>query len=315
MKAKYIVSDRDRKLLEHNGFNSFESLWNARLDWFEEPNYRRNGWSGVSRHVLNGPDGSDVVVFIKRQQNHNFRSCLHPIRGLPTLYREYRNLCKLKTYGIPCAELVFYEHRNIGGHWQAILITRSLSGYRPMEACLDSIKPDDVAARRALLASVAQMLSRIHGHRLRHGSLYAKHVLVRVRTPLISLQEGAYEFHSAVVDLERMRVRFPLFQLALDDLDQLYRRWRHGEGDWEVFVGSYLACIERAGLGRRVERAVIRKCAMNWTKPGQSGSPGSCARQLIRSALHTILGGSRGDNAAYVAANAGSRPGSVHGQT
>jgi len=298
--AKYIVSDCDRRLLEHNGFDSFESLWNVRLEWFEEPNYRRGGWSGVSRHVLKGPDGSDVVVFIKRQQNHNFRSCLHPVRGLPTLYREYRNLCKLKTYGIPCADLVLYGHQNIGGQWQAILITRSLSGYRPLETCLDSIRRDDVAARRALLASVAQVISRIHGHHLRHGSLYAKHILVRVRTPRIPLHDKAYEFHSVVVDLERMRIRFPLFQLALDDLAQFYRRWRHRDGDWEAFVGSYLACIERKGLARGIESAVIRKCATNWTMPGQSDSPASRSRQLIRSTLHTALGRSRGDDGTYV---------------
>jgi len=272
LKAKYIVSDSVRALLEYNGFDSFESLWDVKLDWFEEPNYRRNGWSGVSRHVLKRPDGGSVAVFIKRQQNHNFRSFLHPMRGLPTIYREYRNICRLKRYGIPCADLVFYGHRTIDGQWQAILITRSLMGYKPLEECLNGIEQDNAGARKALLASVAQTLSRIHDHHLRHGSLYAKHILVRTRIPDNANHDGAHEFDSVVIDLERMRIRFPLARLALRDLDQLYRRWKWRQDDWETFVDSYLARIDFGFLNRGIKDAIIRRSVANWAKPDHSGS-------------------------------------------
>jgi len=254
---KCIVSDCDRKLLAYNGFDSFESIWNVELDWFEEPNYRRGGWSGVTQHVLKRPEGGSLAVFIKRQQNHNFKSFLHPMRGLPTAYREYKNICRMKKYAIPCPDVVFYGHQNTGGQWQAILMTRSLMGYKSLEDCLTSIEQDDIGARRALLASVAEMLSRMHGHYLRHGNLYAKHIFVRVKDLCSSNHDGAYEFDSAVIDLERMRICFPMSRLALHDLDQLYRRWKHKDGDWEAFVDSYLARIEFGFLGGKVKDAII----------------------------------------------------------
>jgi hypothetical protein len=259
LKKKCIVSDCDRELLAYNGFDSFESLWDIELDWSEKPNYRRGGWSGVALHVLKRPKGGSLAVFIKRQQNHNFKSLLHPMRGLPTAYREYRNICRMKKYELPCPDVVFYGHRKAGGQWQAILMTRSLTEYKPLEDCLNSIKQDEVGARRALLASVAKTLSRIHGHYLRHGNLYAKHILIRVKSSGSSNHDGAYEFDSAVIDLERMRICFPLSRVALHDLDQLYRHWKHQDGDWEAFVDSYLARIKFGFLGRKIKDAIIRR--------------------------------------------------------
>lgn len=292
MKAINVVSDCDREILEYNGLASFEPLWSLERDWYEEPNYRRHGWSGVSRHVLKTPEGGSLAVFIKRQQNHNFKSLLHPLGGLPTAYREYKNLCRLKRYGLPCPDLVFYGHRNAGGQWQAILVTRSLAGYRPLEDCLDSIQSDDVGVRGALLASVAETLSRIHRRHLRHGSLYAKHILVQDRNQGGPSHE-ACRFHSVVIDLERMRTHFPLFRLALCDLGQLYRRWRRGEGDWEAFADCYLARMEFGVLGRRVRAAVLGRGesyvkdvkssvegfsnAMNTTPSGQGGPEGQAS--------------------------------------
>lgn len=260
--------------MAYNGFEGFEALWDVKLEWFEEPNYRRNGWSGVSRHILQRPEGGSVAVFIKRQQNHNCRSLLHPIRGLPTIYREYRNICRLKKYDIPCPDLVFYGHRNTGGQWQAILVTRSLTGYEPLERCLSSIGQEDAGARRAVLASVARTLSRTHGHYLRHGSLHAKHILVRAQNPGCSGPNGAYEFDSAVIDLERMQTRFPLSRLVVRDLDQLHRHWRREEGDWQAFIDSYMAQIECGFPGRKVKEAITRKSVTDWTRPSQPASSG-----------------------------------------
>jgi hypothetical protein len=291
LKAKWFVSDGDRELLEYNGFSSFESLWDAKLDWFEEPNYRRHGWSGVSQHLLKRPEGGSLTVFIKRQQNHNFKSLLHPMRGLPTTYREYRNLCKLKEYGIPCPDLVFYGHRNHGGQWQAILMTRSLTGYKPLEDSLNSIAQDDAGARRALLASVAQTLSRMHRHHLRHSCLYAKHIFVRVENHGGSDRDRAYEFDSVVIDLEKMRTGFPLFRLVLHDLDTLCRHWNRKEGDWETFVGSYLARMKWGFLGRKVMDAITGRGDVD-CRTGRTNSPvAERAGPSIPSSTSLIPGG------------------------
>jgi hypothetical protein len=42
-----------QEILSHNDLDSFEKLWALQLEWFEEPNQRRGGWSGVSRCDLN----------------------------------------------------------------------------------------------------------------------------------------------------------------------------------------------------------------------------------------------------------------------
>lgn len=259
MKEKCVVSERDRELLAYNGLDSFESLWNVELDWFESPNYRRSGWSGVSRHVLRSPAGGGCAVFIKRQQNHNYRSLSHPIEGRPTMYREYRNICRMKAHGIPCPELVFYGHRSGPGRQQAILITRSLEGYAPLEDCLASLDKDDTTARRALLDSVAHTVRRMHGHYLRHSCLHAKHVLVKAEREGNSNHPEMWTFDSAVIDLEKMRAGFPWLRLAVHDLDQLCRHWERQEGDWEAFIGSYVRRMKFRFLGRILRRAVIRK--------------------------------------------------------
>ena len=40
-----------------NGLDSFESIWALDIGWFEEPNVRRGGWSGVSRYDVTSDDG------------------------------------------------------------------------------------------------------------------------------------------------------------------------------------------------------------------------------------------------------------------
>jgi hypothetical protein len=281
LKERCIVSDRDRELLAYNGLGSFESLWNAELDWFEEPNHRRNGWSGVSRHVLKRPDGSCCAVFIKRQQNHNFRSLLHPIKGLPTTHREYKNILCLKRHGVPCPDLVLYGYRSAPGQSQAILITRSMEGYVSLEDGLDVLEKNDVDTRRALLASVAETLSRMHRHYLRHTSLYAKHILVKLGGYGGSDRGAAHEFDSVVIDLEKTRIGFPLFRLAAHDLDQLYRHWRREEGDWDVFMASYLSRMESRFLSKVLANAVLRKARKKIARKSSSPSasePG-CVRE------------------------------------
>ena len=55
---------------------NIEALTTREFDWFEEPNRRRGGWSGVTRIVLN-PEAAPQdqrAVFLKIQQNHFYRA-------------------------------------------------------------------------------------------------------------------------------------------------------------------------------------------------------------------------------------------------
>ena len=72
-----------------NGLRTFDDFWKLEAKWFEEPNKRRGGWSGVARCELNLPGGGKVAVFLKRQEHHITRTFTHPVRGLSTFVREF----------------------------------------------------------------------------------------------------------------------------------------------------------------------------------------------------------------------------------
>ncbi|MGB9499106.1 MAG: hypothetical protein ACKVE4_05020 [Dissulfuribacterales bacterium] len=54
---KFQVSQKWETILDDAGLLDIEAVMRREFDWFETPNQRRGGWSGVSRIVLN-PDAS-----------------------------------------------------------------------------------------------------------------------------------------------------------------------------------------------------------------------------------------------------------------
>ena len=56
-------------LLKRNGLDSFEAIWSLEAPWVEEPNFRRQGWSGVCRLTLDASEKQPVVIYLKRQEN------------------------------------------------------------------------------------------------------------------------------------------------------------------------------------------------------------------------------------------------------
>ncbi|MBY0544184.1 MAG: hypothetical protein K2Q14_01380 [Gammaproteobacteria bacterium] len=75
---KDYMNENWQAILKANNLDNFEKLWNLKADWFEEPNKRRGGWSGVSRVELVHPEGGKAVIFLKRQENHIYK----PLRNL-----------------------------------------------------------------------------------------------------------------------------------------------------------------------------------------------------------------------------------------
>ena len=43
---EYQANDWEQ-LAHSNGLDSFDAIWTLDIGWFEEPNQRRGGWSGV----------------------------------------------------------------------------------------------------------------------------------------------------------------------------------------------------------------------------------------------------------------------------
>ncbi|MCP4128721.1 MAG: lipopolysaccharide kinase [Gammaproteobacteria bacterium] len=245
-----------QEILRHNQLDGFEALWELQADWFETPNQRRGGWSGVVRIELNLPDGGTEAVFVKRQENHTRRTLRHPLRGEPTFAGEMENILALQQAGVPTLEPVYYRERKASKGWQAILVTRELGGFRSlavlMREWLDMGWSQSVVERRRLIGVLASAIRRMHNYRLAHNSLHPKHVFVR-------LVEGG-DPEVCLIDLEKMRHTIAFSLAARRDLDSLNRRTRvWSSADRLRFLKSYLNLHALNGAGKNLWRYLARR--------------------------------------------------------
>ncbi|HRD87605.1 MAG TPA: lipopolysaccharide kinase InaA family protein [Accumulibacter sp.] len=226
-------SEAARSELQRHQLAGFDPLWSLATDWHEAPNARRGGWSGVSRHLL--ADGS--AIFVKRQEDHLCRTLRHPLRGIPTFYREYRNILRLQRYAIGTLEPLYFGDRRDTEHWQAILVTRALDDFSSLDEWNMANPQPAPHHRESLIAAIASACARLHRHRLQHSCLYGKHVFVR-RSPN---RPGAYEEGDVrFIDLEKLRPGITRARAGAHDLDQL-RRHTNGwnDADWQFFTAAY----------------------------------------------------------------------------
>lgn len=201
------IAEEWRQTLQENNLQSFDDWWDKKAEWFEPPNQRRGGWSGVSRVEL-----GNRVVFLKRQENHLIRTLTHPFRGMPTFTREMENILALKKAQVPALTPVYFAQRNVNGSLRAILVTESLEGYQPLE----NIQPAalSISQRVALIQQIATVIKQLHQHKLVHNCLYPKHLFVR------GSEAG---FDVRLIDLEKARKRLRRKSAVFRDLDTLNR--------------------------------------------------------------------------------------------
>ena len=199
----------------------FAGWWDVQGEWVEEPNQRRNGWSGMMRFRV----GSQVY-YVKKQCNHLYRSLRHPF-GWPTASREYVNICRLQSLGLCVPEPVFHGIRRSAEGFEAVLVTHELGGFLAL-----SEQTELESEQRATLAvAVGRTLGIMHQAHLQHSCLYDKHIMVRWqgKTPEIAL-----------IDLEKLRRPLLPWQAAQHDLDQLKRHqfiWSASE--WAMLEESH----------------------------------------------------------------------------
>ena len=205
-------------LLAADGLDNFDALWSLDIGWYEPRNERRGGWSGVSRCELESRQGEHVGIFIKRQENHVSRTWAHPVRGIPTFRREFRNLLRYRTCGVPTLEPVYYAERRVDGSRRAILITRELAGYTSLQHCQENWSAQGRPAaplRRDMLRRLAAVVCRLHRQRLQHNCLYPKHVFIGGSDDNVDVR---------LIDLEKTKRRLSRARAMLRDLDTLNRR-------------------------------------------------------------------------------------------
>jgi len=192
-------------------------------------------------------------VFIKRQENHGFRSLRHPLRGVPTVAREMGNIERYRRCGVPALEPVYYAWRRHRGRQQAILVTEELTGYRSLK----EIEQDwqrrgwpPRFERLALLYTVAELVRRMHACRLQHNCLYPKHVFLR-------RDQGGWA--ARVIDLEKTKRPWRRSVARVRDLSTLSRYcagW--SRSDRLRFFLHYLGQARLTSAAKRLARKVLR---------------------------------------------------------
>lgn len=243
-----------KDIFAHNGLTGFDSWWQLNTDWFEPPNKRRGGWSGVARVELDLPQGGHRRVFLKRQENHVRKTWRHPLRGEATFIGEMRNLQDLAGKEVGTLEPLYFAQRRQDGNVRVVLLTLELTGYIPLKEIIDQWQGSGWQQHRlqrlVLIPRVAQLVSRMHhGYRV-HNSLYPKHLFVNTDSMDVR-----------VIDLEKMRRALTPLRAAKRDLDSLNRRSPHfSRTDRLRFLLAYL------GEGRVTPqtRGLWRYLAKRW---------------------------------------------------
>lgn len=242
-------------VLHYNGLVTFDDFWQLDAGWYEPPNRRRGGWSGVSRCALNLPEGGTVGIFLKRQENHTSRSWARPVRGILTFTREIANLIRFQQYDIPSLTPVFFEQRTKNGDEQAVIVTAELSGYRSLEDLTTEWRGGgrpNYQKRLQLIQAVANTVRRMHEHRLQHRCLFPKHILVKF------LADNGIDVR--IIDLEKTKWRPLRIFATLRDLDTLSRRsigW--SRPDRLRFLLAYYQAKRLSPQIKRVWRYIERK--------------------------------------------------------
>lgn len=221
-----FISQDDRALLERHGLADFDALWSVDVPAVDEPNTGRGGWSQVFRLDL-----GEAAFYLKRQKNYLTRTPLHPF-GEPTFAREFRNIRRYETRGIPALRAAFFGERKVEGERRAILLTRALDGWRDLDSWLGQWGELAQPLKDRLTGACGQLARLVHSAGERHGCFYPKHIFLRAR---------ADGFDACLIDLEKTR---PLWLGRIDrikDIEPLLRRtpvW--SEHDVREFVGAYL---------------------------------------------------------------------------
>lgn len=202
MSTNDYIAPKWQSILAYNGLSDFKSIWKLEADWFETPNLRRGGWSGVNRISLNLPEGGTINVFLKRQQNHPCRTIQAPVRGIPTYKREFNNIIRFTKAGVNTLVPIYFSIRIVDNHHCAILITEELTGYTSLEDWSvhwqTTHQLPTKAQRNKLFTEIARQLRYMHKAGFKHNCLYPKHLLIRI-------ENDFNDIDVKVIDLEKSR--------------------------------------------------------------------------------------------------------------
>lgn len=245
-----FIAVNARAVLEQHGLDSFEALWALKLDAVDAPNTGRGGWSSVYRLELADASGQTQAFYLKRQLNQLTRNLGHPL-GEPTFAREFRAIQQFAGLGIPALEAAFFGQRRVAEGQQAILLTRALDSYRPLDEWFADWHSVDFRARRDIILASAALVRALHNTGRIHNCLYPKHIFARVDG------DGA---GARLIDLEKTRRAWLGQRDFVRDLETLQRR-SQGPSRSER-LRFLLACLGQRRLNdqsRKIIAAITRR--------------------------------------------------------
>ncbi len=252
--AAFIAPEREQ-LLKLNHLGNFDEIWQHQAEWFEAPNERRGGWSGVCRLGLEQPEGGRLGVFLKRQENHRRLTLRHPIEGEPTFAREFGMLRYLHAHAVPAPNVVFFGKKMIDGKLCGILMTEELTGFRSLDIVTERMFTSgnsSETAQRLLLRGVAATVRKLHDAKIHHRSLYPKHLFVR--------QHEHAEPEVVVIDLEKSRIKYISFLRTYYDLATLNRHAKYWSKSSRLyFFKQYMGMEKLTPWAKFLCRQIIRR--------------------------------------------------------
>lgn len=226
----------------------FESVWEIPLKPLDRPNQHHHGFSQV--FLWNTQAGSFIV---KRQSDYFCRTVFHPLRGIPTVEREFSNLVLLQQKGIPVPRPVYFGCRRKNGHIQAILITSYASDFVSLKTWLSerASNSSDRLLKKEVLTTAGHLIRNFHRLGYCHRHLVPKHILINPNHLPIQM---------LLIDLESMRKSLPFRRDRQADLASLDHRSEHlSQTDKLRFLFSYLGVSKWTPAAKKFARSILQK--------------------------------------------------------
>ncbi|HSI37957.1 MAG TPA: lipopolysaccharide kinase InaA family protein [Methylotenera sp.] len=225
-----FINPQFQSLLERYQLNSFSALWDVKVNWFEEPNVRRGGWSGVGQLRLNEENGNEVLMYVKKQEDHGRRTWRHPIKGEPTFKREFNNLQFLDQHAFTAPRVVYYGQEETSDHQRAVLATLALDQHQSLEEWVHpNYEQLNEIEKTQFLLMLAEKIRQLHSLGMVHRALYPKHIFINPK--LAS--------NVAVIDLEKARLTTLGWYRTFFDLAALFRHSNWSKDEQLIFFKAY----------------------------------------------------------------------------
>ena len=240
--------------LTHNQLTTFDAMWNMPIDWFEPPNERRGGWSGVGKLQLQDDSHNTHTFFLKKQHNHGRRTWRHPVHGEPTFRREFANLQLLNTQQIVAPMVACYAEKVVDGKPAALLMTVALTGYVDLEWLANNwLLTAKKQQKMLLIQKVAQEIKRFHDAGWVHRALYPKHIFVK---------NADTEPEIALIDCEKMRHQNNESKRTIFDLAAIHRHSPWVTNTQRLcFLKHYLNVNQLNQSGRLLTKQILQRAA------------------------------------------------------